>query len=43
MGFVGELWVCRRGLGKRRPQNLVAARDSMDKVIVLPVKKVLQK
>lgn len=43
MGFAEELWVCRRGLGKRRPQNLVAVRDSMGKVTVLPVIQVLQK
>lgn len=41
MGVAEELWVSRRGLGKRRPQDLVAMRNSVGKVTVLPVIKVL--
>lgn len=36
----GSFWVGRGGLGKRRPLNLVAARDTMGRVTMLPVVKV---
>ena len=40
MGFAGELRVGRGGLGKRRPLNLVAGRDTMGRVTALRAVKV---